>query len=202
MAAHEFTREQVQRLGIAWSARRRQACFSLNVKGAIGVDPNRMATDEALIIAKKGALTFDHEVANGEWDMRLGEGHPSPGLGQEPGHGTAVIEDDCVPDGDRDEEDMLEFLGREVVRRMREKRLCNSMRASEILRVGSWSESGRLGLDGGCLRWLMDSSRAVPPVTAVSRGSRAQAQRPRRGTPRACRLCTNVHNALQAESKV
>jgi hypothetical protein len=124
MVAHEFTREQVQRLGITWSARRRHACFGLNVKGAIGVDPNRMATDEALIIAKKRPLTLDHEVENGEWDMRLGEGHPSPGLGQEPRHGAAVIEDDCVPDGDGDDEDMLEFLGREVVRRMREKRLC------------------------------------------------------------------------------
>lgn len=104
--------------------RRRHACFGLNVKGAIVVNPNGMTTDEAMIVAKTRAFALDHKVEEGEGDGGTGEGDPSPGLGQETGHGTAVIEDDRVPDGDRDDEDVLELLGREVVRRMRQKWLC------------------------------------------------------------------------------
>ena len=83
-----------------------------------------MTANKAMVVAKARAFALDHEVEDGERDGGLSEGDPSSGLSQEPGHGTAVIEDDRVPDGNGDDEDVLESLGGEVVRRIREKWLC------------------------------------------------------------------------------
>ena len=104
--------------------RRRHACFGLNVKGAIGSNPNEMTANEAMVVAKARAFALDHEVEDDERDGGLSEGDPSSGLSQEPGHGTAVVKDDRVPDGNGDDEDVLESLRREIVRRIHEKRLC------------------------------------------------------------------------------
>lgn len=163
MAACRLGGELEQRLSVAWSATRRQVRFGLNVKGAIGVDTNGMTTDEAMIVAKTRAFALDHEVEEGEGDGWLGEGHPSPGLSQETGHGAPVIKDHSVPDGDWEDEDVLEFLGREVIRRMLEQRLCKfheglgELAGGESVRVRRLGFGGRaLGLAHGfltCRRW-------------------------------------------------
>ena len=89
----------------------RQVCLGLNVKGAIGSDTDGMTTDEAMIIVKASTFALDHEIEDSEGDRWLCDGHPSPSLSQKTRHGTALIEDDSVPDGDGEDEDVLEFLG-------------------------------------------------------------------------------------------
>lgn len=111
MAARRLCEGLAQRLGVAWPARRRHVCFGLNVEGAIDANTNGVTTDEAMIVAKAGAFALDHEVEQGKGDGWLGDSHPSPGLSQKTGHGPAVIENHSVPDGDGEDEDVLEFLG-------------------------------------------------------------------------------------------
>lgn len=109
-----------------------------------------MTTDEAMIVAKARALALDHEVEKGEGNGGLGEGHPSTGLSQETGHGTAVIEDDRVPDGNGDDEDALEPLGREVMWWIGEQRLCKleerfgDLARGELLRDWLPGRGGRM----------------------------------------------------------
>jgi hypothetical protein len=136
-------------------------CFGLNVKGTVSVNPNGMTTDEAMIIAKTRAFALDHEVEEGERDGWLSEGHPSPRLSQETGHGTAIIEEDRIPGGNGDDEDALEPLGGEIARRMSEKRLCKfekgfgDLTGGELVRARPLGSGGRtLALAHGFLTYL------------------------------------------------
>ncbi len=153
-----------------------------------------------MVVAKARAFALDHEVEDGERDGGLSEGDPSSGLSQEPGHGTAVIKDDRIPDGKGGDEDVLEPLGREGVRRIREKRLCKfeegfgDLAGGELLRDRPLGWGGRtLALVHGFLTCTAHGSRTKRS------GSRAQAQRPRRGTRWSMPLCPNVHNALATD---
>ncbi len=157
-----------------------------------------MTANEAKVVAKARAFALDHEVEDGERDGGLSEGDPSSGLSQEPGHGTAVIKDDRVPDGNGAMRTCSSLWGERSRGGFARRGSANSRRVSEILRVGSWSKTGRLGGEGGRLRWLMDSSRIAYGSRTKRSGSRARAQRPWRGT-RSMPLCSNVHNALATD---
>lgn len=216
MAARRLGGELEQRLSVAWSATRRQVRFGLNVKGAIGVDTNGMTTDEAMIVAKTRAFALDYEVEEGEGDGWLGEGHPSPGLSQEPGHGTAVIEDDSVPDGDGEDEDVLEPLGREVVRRMLEKWRCKleeglgDFARGELARVRPLGLGGRaLALAHGfltCRPWQPHGAQWLESTGAAAQARHSGAcrcartcttpgrQNPRREHAKMCVISTPVHS--------
>ena len=158
-----------------------------------------MTTDEAMIVAKAKAFALDHEVEDGERDGGLAEGDPSPGLNQRTGHGTAVIEDDHIPDGNGGDEDVLELLGREVVGRIREKRLCKFEEGFGDLAGGELLRDRPLGWGGRTLALAHEflTYRPWQPHEVQwleSAGAAAQARH-----TRSMPLCPNVHNALAAD---